>query len=135
MGQAYKTQSPFNTPLIFSWPLGLLAVFACAPIYSQSLGDIARQERERKESQPQRTTHVYDNDDLARPQILLPEDQERAQGSKKKVAPSAGEPPAESAGSDRKVSTPPQSEAPPRGVVARHDRAPLAPAKGSKLPA
>jgi nucleoid-associated protein YgaU len=46
--------------------------------FAQSLGDIARQERERKQDQPQRETHVYTNDDLERPHILVPEDQARA---------------------------------------------------------
>jgi len=46
--------------------------------FAQSLGDIARQERERKKDQPQRETHVYTNDDLEKPHILVPEDQARA---------------------------------------------------------
>jgi len=46
--------------------------------FAQSLGDIARQERERKQDQPQRETHVYTNEDLERPHILVPEDQARA---------------------------------------------------------
>jgi nucleoid-associated protein YgaU len=46
--------------------------------FAQSLGDIARQERERKQNEPQRETHVYTNDDLQKPHILVPEDQVRA---------------------------------------------------------
>jgi len=46
--------------------------------FAQSLGDIARQERERKKDEPRRETHVYTNDDLEKPHILVPEDQARA---------------------------------------------------------
>jgi nucleoid-associated protein YgaU len=54
-------------------------LFTCTlTSFAQSLGDIARQERERKNDQPQRKTHVYTNDDLQKPHILVPEDQARA---------------------------------------------------------
>lgn len=54
--------------------------------FAQSLGDIARQERERKRTQPSRETHVYTNEDLERPQILVPEDQARALAARRNVA-------------------------------------------------
>ncbi|MBI2816420.1 MAG: LysM peptidoglycan-binding domain-containing protein [Acidobacteria bacterium] len=44
---------------------------------AQSLGDIARKERQRRPSHPQRAVHVYTNEDLTRPQILDPEDRVR----------------------------------------------------------
>jgi nucleoid-associated protein YgaU len=51
--------------------------------FAQSLGDIARQERERKKHLPQRELHVYTNEDLTRPHILVPEDQARALAARK----------------------------------------------------
>src|SRR5579862_5797057 len=69
------------------------------PAHSQSLGDLARQERERKMNQPHVATHVYDNDDLAKPQILTPEDQARVQ-PKEKPKPAASQPAAESVGNE-----------------------------------
>ena len=57
--------------------VSLLLTFT-ATSFAQSLGDIARQERERKKDQPQRETHVYTNDDLEKPRILVPEDQARS---------------------------------------------------------
>lgn len=54
---------------------------------AQDLGDAARKERARKESQPKRSKHVYTEHDLARPEILTPEDRERFQASQKDSAP------------------------------------------------
>jgi nucleoid-associated protein YgaU len=51
--------------------------------FAQSLGDIARQERERKKQLPQRELHVYTNEDLTRAHILVPEDQVRALAARK----------------------------------------------------
>jgi len=48
----------------------LFASFASA----QTIGDVARQERERRARQPQCAARVYTNEDLARPQILDPKD-------------------------------------------------------------
>src|ERR1043166_6493351 len=62
--------------------LVLLPLHFAAPASAQSLGDLARQERERKGDQPHRAVHVYINEDLARPQILVPEDQKRIQVKK-----------------------------------------------------
>ena len=45
--------------------------------FAQSFGDIARRERQRRERQPQRSTRVYTNEDLARPKILGPEERAR----------------------------------------------------------
>ena len=79
------------------------------PSYAQSLGDIAREEQKRKEGQPRQTTHVYDNDDLARPQILVPEDRERVLASKKKASPAPVEPAIDADASAQK-SAPKQEE-------------------------
>lgn len=54
---------------------------------AQSLGDIARQERERKKDMP--ATHVYTNDDLAKAHILVPEDEARVMARKTDTAPAA----------------------------------------------
>jgi len=95
-----------------SWLFALLALSLGTPVYSQSLGEIARQERERKQQHPSQATHVYDNDDLARPHILLPEDEKRVQAKKKMSAPPAGDAPAET------VDSAPKGSAPVLGQVA-----------------
>jgi nucleoid-associated protein YgaU len=60
------------------------------------LGDIARQYREQKlarekqarvDAQPPRSSHVYSNEDLARPTILTPEDHEVFEAAQKKLPP------------------------------------------------
>jgi len=99
------------------WLLCLPPLFLAAPAHSQSLGDVARQQRERKQDQPRRTTHVYTNEDLARPKILQPEDRERFRAAQKKPTPAASEPAAEVAGSDLKT------DGLPLGDVARRYRA------------
>lgn len=55
-----------------------LVSLCCAPVFGQSLGEVARQERQRKEQQAARALHVYTNDDLRKSKILVPEDQARA---------------------------------------------------------
>jgi len=53
-------------------------ILGCAAAsFAQDLGEIARQERERRKEQPARSTYVYTNDDLQRQHILVPEDQAR----------------------------------------------------------
>ena len=53
-------------------------ILGCAAAsFAQDLGEIARQERERKKEQPDRAAYVYTNDDLQRQHILVPEDKER----------------------------------------------------------
>ena len=54
--------------------LASLLLLSPAPGVAQSLGDIARQERERREKLKQHATRVLTNEDLARPQILDPLD-------------------------------------------------------------
>jgi nucleoid-associated protein YgaU len=91
---------------------GVMALVPAAAAYSQSLGEIARQEQERRRAQPSPPTHVYDNDDLARPHILLPEDKERFQAAKKKAEPATVETPAETAENKPKVELPVQPSVP-----------------------
>jgi hypothetical protein len=134
MVQGHNTRSAINAYLRPQWLLGVLtAALLAAPVYSQSLGDIARQELERKQSQPRRTTHTYDNDDLARPQILLPEDRDRVRASKNKVAPNKVTPPAsetaeESGGKDQKPNPLPASD------IAQHYQASEADPRPPKPP-
>lgn len=53
-------------------------ILGCAAAsFAQDLGEIARQERERRKEQPPRSTYVYTNDDLQRQHILVPQDQAR----------------------------------------------------------
>ena len=109
MVESHNTGSPIGARLRPVWGLVLFIMFLVVPAYCQSLGDIARQELERKQAQPQHSTHVYDNDDLARPQILIPEDLERVGASKKKL-PAGSEVANEEAGSDHNLHAPPPAE-------------------------
>jgi nucleoid-associated protein YgaU len=54
-----------------------LILLCAAASFAQDLGQIARQERERKKEHAPRATYVYTNDDLQRQQILIPKDQAR----------------------------------------------------------
>src|SRR5579862_1081205 len=71
--------------IAFHWCGGLKSgvlvslILGCATAsFAQDLGEIARQERERKKEQPDRAAYVYTNDDLQRAHILVPEDKARA---------------------------------------------------------
>jgi nucleoid-associated protein YgaU len=71
--------------IAFHWCGGLKSgvlvslILGCAAAsFAQDLGEIARQERERKKEQPDRAAYVYTNDDLQRAHILVPEDKARA---------------------------------------------------------
>ena len=97
--------------------LGFFSLFLTAPAYSQSLGDIARQERARKQSQPARETHVYDNSDLQRTQILVPEDRTRVQAAKQQAAPVTSAPMSEESAAGQ------GDDALPLGDIARKYRA------------
>jgi nucleoid-associated protein YgaU len=70
-----------------TWRIALVLPFLAAPVYGQSLGDLARQERARKQTEAPATTHVYTNEDLARQQILIPQDRDRIQAEKQKLTP------------------------------------------------
>lgn len=54
----------------------LFGAAQCRAQETQDAAEAARQERARKE-QPKQSTHVYTEDDLGRPKILTPEDEER----------------------------------------------------------
>ncbi|MGD0921586.1 MAG: LysM peptidoglycan-binding domain-containing protein [Terriglobia bacterium] len=98
---------------------GLLICVLClcaAPGFAQSLGEIARQERARKQSQPARPSHVYTNEDMTRPQILLPEDQTRFQATREETKPTLAQP------ADKIPVISPWLDEIPLGDVARHYR-------------
>ncbi len=114
---ACKLWATTNGRSRLTWLLYLFPLLLAAPSYSQTLGDLARQERERKQHQSHRTEHVYTNDDLKRPQILRPEDRERVQEAQKKATPTTTEPAAEVAGSA------PETGAESLGDIARRFRA------------
>jgi nucleoid-associated protein YgaU len=50
------------------------------PNFAQSVADAARQERERKRQLALHAVHVYTNEDLSKPHILVPEDEARIAG-------------------------------------------------------
>jgi nucleoid-associated protein YgaU len=58
------------------------AIFGASVAHAQDVAEAARQERARKESQPKRAKHVYTEEDLARPHILVPEDGARAEAQR-----------------------------------------------------
>jgi nucleoid-associated protein YgaU len=102
--------------------------FLAAPLHGQSLGDIARQERARKQAQPQQTTHVYTNDDLTRDQILLPADRDRIEAPAQTAQPAqavAPPPAAPTAPSEADTNLTPNVDPNtlPLGDIARHYRA------------
>ena len=57
------------------------------PAWTQGLAEAARQERDRKREQSARERHVYTNEDLTKPQILVPEDQARVLARKNEASP------------------------------------------------
>jgi nucleoid-associated protein YgaU len=68
---------------------GFLAatLFCGSASYAQSLGDIARQERERRKQETHHSIYVYTNEDLKRESILIPEDRERVLADRQNEAP------------------------------------------------
>jgi nucleoid-associated protein YgaU len=126
---ARKTYSVTGRRPRLLWLLALAVLFVAAPGYAQSLGDIARQERARKQAEPQPSadTHVYDNDDLVRSQILVPADRDRAQVAKQQAppapAPSAPVAPAASTVADVNLDPNVDPNTLPLGDIARHYRA------------
>ena len=57
------------------------------PAWTQGLAEAARQERDRKKEQSARERHVYTNEDLTKPEILVPEDQARVLARKNEASP------------------------------------------------
>ena len=106
-------------------------ILGCAAAsFAQDLGEIARQERERRKEQPARSTYVYTNDDLQRQHILVPEDEARvlaARGEPSKPAGQVAEAPAPPAPIVAAASTAPAatSAAPAAAPVAARAAAPI----------
>lgn len=63
--------------LVATAPLACLTLLSTAPLHSQSVAEAARQERARQQADGDRATHVYTDEDLAKPKILTPEDRTR----------------------------------------------------------
>jgi len=72
-----------------------LVLVGVANSSSQDLGALAREEQARKQAQPIHQSHVYTNDDLVRPQILMPSDDVKFRGSRKGWKPTLVEVPPE----------------------------------------
>src|SRR5579872_3508391 len=64
-----------------------LVFVTAVPGFAQDLGALAREAQARKDAQPFHINHVYTNEDLQRPQILLPEDQHAAASAPKPLLP------------------------------------------------
>ena len=95
--------------------IALLLGLAVSQCFAQDLGELARQERARRQSQPASSPqHVYTNEDLARPQILVKEDQAR-------LAAPVTEPAAASVAAQVSATSPGKPEV-PLGDVARYYR-------------
>jgi nucleoid-associated protein YgaU len=60
------------------------------PNFAQSVADAARQERERKRELALHAQHVYTNEDLSKPRILVPEDEARVAARQKDAPGAAG---------------------------------------------
>jgi LysM repeat protein len=58
------------------------AIFGAEQARAQNVAEAARQERAKKDSQQKKSKHVYTNEDLKRPVILMPEDRELLEASK-----------------------------------------------------
>jgi nucleoid-associated protein YgaU len=89
------------TPRLRVAGIALLLSLAVPQCFGQDLGELARQERARRQSQPASAPqHVYTNEDMARPQILVKEDQTRlgASGTQPTAAPVATQVSATSSG-------------------------------------
>jgi len=78
---------------------GLL--FTSVPVFPQTVAEAARQERERK-NHAVHAQHVYTNEDLKRPQILVPEDRTLATGTDGELAEASATPAAQSAADGKK---------------------------------
>jgi hypothetical protein len=115
-------------------------VFAGAEKSSaQDLGALARQEQARKAAEPDRTIHVYTNDDLTRPRILVPEDHVDLEATRRKLPPSLAQlPPAAEPEAEPEIQTQEIS----LGEIARknrqeklaHPSQPLQPVQLANLP-
>ncbi len=106
----------------------VLALLLSVPAHSQSLGEIARRERERKANRQAAPSHVYTNDDLERQHILVPQDQESVEIPREPnpsaTAPTPGPETAQTEPDQTIVATATPAPAPPAslGEIARHER-------------
>lgn len=83
--------------------LTYLAVAVC--VNAQDLAEASRQERNRKAAEQKKPkSKVYTNEDLAKPQILTPEDRIRAEAARKDPTFSPNQPPTQSVGATNESS-------------------------------
>ena len=74
--------------IILSFSFVVVGVAASS---GQDLGALAREEKARKQAQPVHQSHVYTNDDLVRPQILMPNDDAEFRTARKHWSPTTEE--------------------------------------------
>jgi len=92
---------------------------------AQSLGDVARQERDRLSNKSDKSTRVFTNEDLARPTILEEHEQEDSDAQTGTAFPPATPAPAPVSASEpavKKMVVPAWPEGTPLGDVARYYR-------------
>lgn len=103
-----------------------LLLFGAVTSFAQSLGEVARQERERRKNQTRRATHVYTDDDLKKPQILNEQDRARALAARKDAPVPAEQATEVPAPASLATMPPPATAANPAAMAARKDAPALA---------
>ena len=63
-----------------------MLILGTASASAQNLGEVARRNRAQKNQAPPTRVHVYTNEDLQRPQILVPEDRARIEANRENPA-------------------------------------------------
>lgn len=85
-----KTTTELNTSsrrrLWVTFLAGISLLVLASSVSAQSLGELARKEREKKKEQPPRATRVYTDEDLKKERILDTADRDRFQVSREKRA-------------------------------------------------
>lgn len=95
-----------------------LVALASQAAFAQSLGEVARKQQQRRTQASNLATHVYTNEDLKRPEILLPQDRGRFEANRVQPKP-------QSAAAPQTAAAPPDLGKPadlPLGDVARYCR-------------
>lgn len=102
--------------LVIAGVLVCASALSAERAFGQSLGEVARQQREKRNHPASPPAHVYTNEDLARPTILLPEDRARIEAGRQN-SPNSDAP--QSAAAPAEVTKPMEI---PLGDVARYYR-------------
>jgi nucleoid-associated protein YgaU len=91
--------------------------------WGQDLGALARQEQARKAAEPAHAVHIYTNDDLERPNILVPKDDVDLGAARRKLPPSLMQlPPAAEPEAEPTAQTHAQAQEVSLGEIARKNR-------------